>query len=69
MRRWALVVSDFRREYRITADELAAIDLDDFTQLMQGLSEQSRFAHAWADAPKNVYDPTDIAAITAAARR
>lgn len=67
--RWALIVSDFRREYGVSADELAGMALDEFTWLLQGLSTDARFAQAWADAPKNLYRQDDIAAIRAAARR
>jgi hypothetical protein len=42
---------------------------DEFHMLLQGLSEHSRFLNAWAKAPKHVYDPAEIARITAAARR
>lgn len=68
-RRWALIVSDFRREYRVSGAELAGMSLPEFQWLLQGLSEHSRFAQAWQDEPKNLYHPDDIAAITAAARR
>lgn len=68
-RRWALIVSDFRREYGMSGRELAVLSLDEFRWLLQGLSEHSRFAQAWHDAPKNLYDPADIAAVKAAARR
>lgn len=51
------------------AVDLAGISLPEFQWLLQGLSEHSRFAQAWQDAPKNLYDPADIAAVTAAARR
>lgn len=69
MRRWALLVSDFRREYGMTGADLAALGLDEFTWLLQGLSEHSRFVQAWDKEPKNLYDPADIAAVKAAARR
>jgi hypothetical protein len=67
--RWALVVSDFRREYRISGAELAGMTLHEFEWLVQGLSENARFVKAWQDAPKNLYDPDEIAAVKAAARR
>ena len=67
--RWALVVSDFRREYRVGSDELAGLGLPEFTWLLTGLSDRSRFRAAWQHVPKHVHDPDAIAAITAAARR
>jgi hypothetical protein len=63
------VVSDFRREYNMTPDELAGLGLPEFTWLLEGLSDRSRFRVAWSNAPKHVHDPKAIAAITAAARR
>lgn len=66
---WPLVVSDFRREYRVSADELAGMGTDEFTWLLSGLSERSRFVTAWSKTPKHVYDPDEIAAIRAAALR
>lgn len=62
-------MADFRREYSVTADELAAMTLPDFMWLLQGLSDESRFRTAWHDEPKHVHDPADRAAIIAAARR
>lgn len=62
-------MADYRREYHLDAHQLAALSLDEFKWLLQGLSEHSRFQRAWADAPKHVYKSQDIAAITAAARR
>ena len=41
----------------------------EFSWLLGGLSARSRFNRAWAEAPKNLYDPDEIAAVTAAARR
>ena len=67
--RWALIVADFRREYHLSPDQLGAMSLQEFSWLLQGLSEHSRVSNAWAEAPKNVYDPAQIAAIRAAARR
>ena len=67
--RWSLIVSDYRREYGISAADLAALPLDEFTWLLEGLSDDSRFRQAWSHAPKNIYDPDEIAAVTAAARR
>lgn len=49
--------------------ELATLSLPEFQWLLVGLSARSRFQQAWADAPRNLYDPADIAAVTAAARR
>lgn len=51
------------------ADELVGLSTDEFLWLLQGLSKHSRFHAAWQDAPKNLYDPADIAAVRAAARR
>ena len=62
-------MADYRREYHMRPDELAALSLDEFMWLLQGLSEHSRFAAAWEKQPKNLYAPEDIAAITEAARR
>lgn len=62
-------MSDYRREYQVSADELAAMSLNEFMWLLQGLSKHSRFQRAWADQPKTLHDPADRAAITAAARR
>lgn len=42
---------------------------DEFRLLLQGLSEKSRYWTAWRQAPKHLYDPNDIAAVRAAARR
>jgi hypothetical protein len=67
--RWALVVSDYRREYHMAGDELAALSLREFLWLLQGLSKHSRFQAAWRDQPKNLHDPDDRAALIAAARR
>jgi hypothetical protein len=62
-------VADFRREYGITPDELAAMGLPDFHMYVRGLSRHSTFLQAWSNAPKHLYDPADVAAVTAAARR
>ena len=62
-------MADYRREYGMSADQLAALSAEEFRWLLTGLSEHSRFAQAWRDAPKNLYDQADIAAVTAAARR
>lgn len=67
--RWALLVSDFRREYRASGDELAGMSLDEFLWLLQGLSDDSRFRLAWDREPKHVYAQSDIEAIKARARR
>ena len=69
LRHWALIVADFRREYQMPADELAGLSWPEFSWLLRGLSGQSRFNVAWSEAPKNLYDPDEIAAVTAAARR
>lgn len=53
----------------MSGDELAELSLPEFMWLLQGLSEHSRFQHAWQDEPRNLYDPADIAAVKAAARR
>lgn len=66
---WPLIVADFRREYQIDSSDLAAMYADDFQWLLQGLSADARFMRAWSAAPKNLYDPADIEAVTAAARR
>jgi hypothetical protein len=50
-------------------DELAALSLNEFSWLVQGLSEHSRFAHAWNSQPKRLYDPADRASVRAAALR
>lgn len=69
MSRWPLLVADFRREYGVSAQELARMALDEFLWLMQGLSRQSRFVKAYADRPRTLYSPDDIKAVHAAARR
>lgn len=68
-RKWALIVSDYRREYGMSCDDLAAINIDEFQWLLQGLSEHSRFAAAWRDEPTTLHDPAERAALIAAARR
>lgn len=67
MRHWALVVADWSREY--PNRDLATESFPGFMWHLQGLSKHSRFMAAWHDAPKNLYNPADIAAVTAAARR
>lgn len=67
--RWALIVADFRREYHLSGGDLAGLSASEFTWLLSGLSERARFVQAWAEAPKHLHDPDEIAAITAAARR
>lgn len=67
--RWALIVADYRREYHMGSDELAALSVDEFRTLLQGLSERSRFGRAWSDRPKTLHDPEERAALVAAARR
>lgn len=62
-------MADFRREYRIPPRELAALSLNDFLWLLQGLSKHSRFMYAWTEKPKTLHDPADRAALVAAARR
>lgn len=66
---WALIVADFQREYQIGADELARMPANRFRWLLSGLSDRSRFRQAWTNEPKHVYDPADIEAVRAAARR
>lgn len=68
-KRWPLLVADFRREYRIGGAELADLPAREFVWLLQGLSDRSRFRQAWAAEPKHVYDPDEIDAIKAMARR
>lgn len=67
--RWPLIVADFRREYQLDADALAALDAPEFQWLLVGLSRNSRFQRAWADQPKTLHDPEERAALVAAARR
>lgn len=62
-------MADFRREYRVSGDDLERMALDEFMWLLQGLSDRSRFRNAWNDAPKHMHDPDDRAALIAAARR
>lgn len=62
-------MSDFRREYQISGDELGRLDTQEFSWLLQGLSTRSRFVQAWEREPKHLHDPSDIAAVHAAARR
>lgn len=62
-------MSDYRREYGVSADELGGMPLAEFMWLLQGLSDRSRFTRAWTDAPKHMHDPADRAALIAAARR
>jgi len=49
--------------------DLAGIGIHEFQWLLAGLSSDSRFVHAWHDAPTTLHDPADRAAIVAAARR
>lgn len=67
--RWPLVVADFRRDYQVRPDELAAMSLPEFLTLLQGLSAEARFLTAWQQAPKHMHDPADREALIAAARR
>lgn len=53
-RRWPLIVADFRREYRISADELFDLNAREFLWLLGGLSAESRFAQATRDEPVEV---------------
>jgi hypothetical protein len=62
-------VSDYRREYGISSDELAGLPVTEFLWLLQGLSRNSRFQRAWSEKPKTLHDPADRAALIAAARR
>lgn len=62
-------MADYRREYAMDESALAGISSPAFTRLLRGLSKHSRFLTAWRDAPKHLYDPADIAAVKAAARR
>ena len=66
---WPLVLADFRREYQLTGDGLAALSLQEFLWLLRGLSTRSRFMQTYADTPKHMHDPADRAALIAAARR
>lgn len=61
-------MSDFRREYGMAGADLARIDVHEFRWLLNGLSEASRFARAWSDEPKHLYDPAERAAVLARAR-
>lgn len=67
LRRWALIVADYRREYGMRTDELARLSLPEFLWHLQGLSEHSVFLHAWRKQPK-VLHPDERAALIAAAR-
>lgn len=49
--------------------DLAALPLDEFLWLLQGLSKYSRFMQAWHDKPKTLHDPSARAALIAEARR
>lgn len=53
----------------MSSDELAALSLDEFMWLLQGLSSRSRFQRALSARPKTLHDPADRAALIAAARR
>jgi hypothetical protein len=53
----------------VSGAELGAMGVTEFQWLLQGLSSKSRFVQAWGDAPKHVYDPDEIEAIKAKARR
>jgi hypothetical protein len=68
-RHWGLVVADFRREYHMSAAELHGLDAPTFWLLLRGLTPRSRFHAEWRAAPKHLYDPDEIAAVTAQARR
>lgn len=69
MDHWALVLSDFRREYRLDGTGLAGLTLQEFLWLLRGLSLRSRFLQTYREAPKHMHDPEDRAALIAAARR
>ena len=69
MAHWPLVVADYRREYRMDNHALAGLSLQEFLWLLRGLSDKSRFARSWRDAPKHMHDPADRAALIEAARR
>lgn len=62
-------MSDYRREYGISGDELAGLTLHEFLWLLQGLSKNSRFMQAWSDKPKTLHDPAEREALRAAALR
>ncbi|WP_408895945.1 hypothetical protein ACJ5H2_13595 [Nocardioides sp. R1-1] len=63
------MVADFRREYHMSAAELACLSLQEFHTLLIGLSSRSRFAREWADKPKTLHDPAERAALREAALR
>lgn len=53
----------------MSGDELAGLSLNEFLWHVQGLSEHSRFLHAWGRKPKRLYDAADREAVKAAALR
>lgn len=69
MGHWPLVLADFRREYHMAGEALAALSLQEFLWLLRGLSTRSRFMQTYTDTPKHLHDPEDRAALVAAARR
>ncbi|SDL14331.1 hypothetical protein SAMN05428985_11031 [Nocardioides sp. YR527] len=56
-------MADYRREYDLSPDAVAVLDLPEFLWLLRGLSPSARFMKAWRDAPRNVYTDADIAAV------
>ncbi|APD18546.1 tail assembly chaperone [Streptomyces phage Picard] len=64
VRHWNSVEADLRREYKITAADVARLTVREFVVLLGGLSSESRFARAWQATPRVVTDPDEIARLT-----
>lgn len=58
-RHWALIVADFRREYRVKPDELAVMGWRDFLMLVKGLSPQARYVQAVGKDGDRITDPDE----------
>jgi hypothetical protein len=48
-RYWGAIVADFRREYRITGDQLGELPLAEFRMLLDGLSPDAVWRHIVAN--------------------
>ncbi|ARB11436.1 tail assembly chaperone [Streptomyces phage ToastyFinz] len=64
VRHWGAVEADLRREYKLTAAEVARLTVREFLVCLGGLSPDSRFARTWRATPRVVTDPDEIARLT-----
>lgn len=62
-RHWALIVSDFDREYGYDSDALARMGWRDFVMRVKGLSPSSRYVQAIARDGDRITDPTEAQAL------